>query len=113
MDNTEFFLAALGIISTFSFAAFFIHRITSLARIRMERKYGNATPEQLAQLDQIKALTEWKTKAENRLRVLEQIVSEEEIPTQEELKPLLDSQINQEFPSKSQSSKIPNQLRNH
>lgn len=113
MDAPQFMLAVLAIISTFAFASFFIHRITSLARLRMERKYGSTSPEQLAQLDQIKSLTEWKTKAEQRLRVLEQIVSEEDLPTQEEIKPLLDSQINQDIPIKNQASKIPNQLRNH
>jgi hypothetical protein len=113
MDAPQFMLAALAIISTFAFASFFIHRITSLARLRMERKYGTATPEQLAQLDQMKSLTDWKTKAEQRLRVLEQIVSEEDLPTREEIKPLLDNQMNVKTPDGTRSSKIPNQLRNH
>jgi len=110
MNAPEFFLASLGIISIFGFAAFFIHRITGLMRFRMERKYGSATPEQL---DHLKTLTEWKAKAEQRLRVLEQIVSEEDLPSKEEIKPLLDSQINQDDKPKRSTSKIPNQLRNH
>lgn len=106
------FIATLAIISVFSFSAFLVHRITSLIRLKMDRKYGSVSSEQLAQLDQVKSLTEWKTKAEQRLRVLEQIVSEEDLPEQEEMKPLLETQMNTYTPPSAKTSKIPNQLRN-
>jgi hypothetical protein len=109
MDATEFFLAALAILSTFGFGAFFVHRLTSLARFKMERKYGSVTPEQL---DQLNALREWKTKAEQRLRVLEQIVSEEDLPS-DEIKPLIETQIMDHSEPNPKASRIPNQLRNH
>jgi hypothetical protein len=110
MTFPEFLVAALAIVSTFGFGAFFVHRITSLARFRMERKYGSASPEQLEQLN---ALKEWKTKAEHRLRVLEQIVSEEDLPSQDEIKPLIETQMMDHSEPNSNASRIPNQLRNH
>lgn len=110
MNPPEFFLVMTAMIGGLAMAGFFIHKVTELIRLRMERKHVGKSPEldQLAKQNQ--ELVQWRVKAEKRLQVLEEIAAEgnDRKLLSEGREPLLGKTVKEED---SSTSKVPNQLR--
>lgn len=110
MNPPEFFFVMTAMIGGFAMAGFFIHKVTELIRLRMERKHGDKSPELDHLMKQNQELVQWRIKAEKRLQVLEEIaaVENDRKLMSEGREPLLGKTVQEEDPS---TSKVPNQLR--
>lgn len=110
MNPPEFFLIMTTVIGGMALGGFFIHRITELIRLRMERKHSGSSPELEHLAKQNQELVQWRIKAEKRLQVLEEIVAEEgdRHLLGESREPLLGNVAKQ---GETPSSTVPNHLR--
>ena len=110
MNPPEFFLIMTTIIGGMALGGFFIHRVTELIRLRMERKYVGKTPDMEQIVKQNQELIQWRIKAEKRLQVLEEIVAEEgdRHLLGEPREPLLGKMVKE---GEASPSTVPNQLR--
>lgn len=99
-----------AMIGGFAMAGFFIHKVTELIRLRMERKYGDKSMELDHLVKQNQELVQWRIKAEKRLQVLEEIAAEDTDRKllEEGREPLLGKAVQDD---ESSQSKVPNQLR--
>lgn len=109
MNEVEFFVVLAAMLSGVGLIGFFIHRVTSLIRIRMERKYNLLSPDQIKELQNLKDLQTWRIRAEKRLQHLEEIASDDHDPTGRR-QPLLDPKREDDLDDLSRA--VPNQLRN-
>jgi hypothetical protein len=111
MNPPEFFLIMTTVIGGMALGGFFIHRVTELIRLKMERKNAEKSPDVDLLIKQNQELVQWRIKAEKRLQVLEEIVADEgdRHLLGESREPLLGSSVKGDD---STSSTVPNQLRN-
>lgn len=110
MNPPEFFFVMTAMIGGFAMAGFFIHKVTELIRLRMERKHAGNSPELEHLAKQNQELVQWRIKAEKRLQVLEEIAAEDNDRKllAEGREPLLGKSVEED---ESSTSKVPNQLR--
>jgi hypothetical protein len=103
MTDQEFVLTIITIVAATGFSFFFLGKFFSVARLKIERKYGKKNDSELHE-----EFEKFKQRAEKRLQVLESIVVEKDELNEN---PLLNDQDVEKRHSLEDQPRLKNMLR--
>ena len=103
MTDQQFVLTIITIVAATGFSFFFLGKFFSIARLKIERKYGGKNDSELNE-----EFERFKQHAEKRLQVLESIIVEKDELND---KPLLEDQKEQNRHSLEDQPRLKNMLR--
>ncbi len=103
MNDQQFVLTIIGILAITGFSFFFLGKFFSVARLKIERKYGGKNDSELHE-----EFERFKQHAEKRLQVLESIIVEKDELND---KPLLEDQEVKKGHSLEDQPRLKNMLR--